>query len=247
MTQTRATGSASPDKSLGVVPPNHDPDAAAPRARVQTAEFPSPGEVDRAGRAVDDTTLATAAMGGQAWAQRELWSRYAPMVYALLRRTLGPRHDPEDLLQEVFLRVFDRLRTLAKPSALRSFVYSFAVRVVSEELRRHRIRSRLASIFLGPSLPTSVPSVDFESRELLGRIQTALDCMNARNRTVFVLHRFENIELSEIAAHLDLSLATVKRDLDKANKHIAKSIHRDDCLRAGLEAKLPGAAREWGR
>jgi RNA polymerase sigma-70 factor (ECF subfamily) len=172
------------------------------------------------------------------------------MVYAVLRRALGARHDQEDLLQEVFLRVFRRLGTLQNPAALRSFVFSFAVRIIQEEMRRHRIRSKVASFFLGHAREPSVPPVDFESRELLARVQAALDCMPGRKRAVFVLRRFDGMELAEIASSIDLSLSTVKRDLVEADLHIAKSIHRDERLRAGLEAELsstkPGSTRERG-
>jgi RNA polymerase sigma-70 factor, ECF subfamily len=193
-----------------------------------------------AAKDIDDAALARAGMLGQEWAHRQIWYRFAPMVYALLRRSLGGRHDPEDLLQEVFLRVFERLETLENPSALRSFVYSFAVRVVSEELRRHRVRSRLAALFLAPAAERWTAHVDFESRELLGRIQGVLDQMNDRIRTVFVLRRFDGVALTEIASGLGLSLATVKRDLDKANGFISQAIHRDERLRDELMA---GAAQ----
>ena len=202
--------------------------------REQTVEVPARQGAGVTNHDVDDATLARAGLTGQVWAQREIWRRFAPMVFALLRRTLGARYDPEDLLQEVFLRVFARLATLANPAALRSFIYSFAVRVVSEEMRRHRIRSRLAVLFLRPVAEPSVPHVDFESRELLSRIQSVLDRMNARHRAVFVLRRLEGMELEEIASSLDLSLATVKRDLDKASTYITRAIHRDDRLSAGL-------------
>jgi DNA-directed RNA polymerase specialized sigma24 family protein len=64
---------------------------------------------------------------------------------------------------------------------------------------------------------------------------------------VFVLRRFDGMELAEIAANLDLSLATVKRDLEKANAYIASSIHRDERLRAGLETDLSNATKERAR
>jgi RNA polymerase sigma-70 factor (ECF subfamily) len=203
--------------------------------RGQTEDIPMRQVADAAAKDVDDDTLARAGMAGQDWAQREIWYRFAPMVFALLRRSLGARHDHEDLLQEVFLRVFGRLSTLSNPGALRSFIYSFAVRVVSEEVRRHRIRSRLGAIFLRPVAEPSVPHVDFESRELLSRVQAVLDGMNARLRAVFVLRRLDGMELAEIAANLELSLATVKRDLDKANSHVSRAILRDDHLRSGLD------------
>jgi RNA polymerase sigma-70 factor, ECF subfamily len=209
--------------------------------RGQTVDIPVCQALGCAAKDVEDDTLARAGMAGQDWAQREIWYRFAPMVFALLRRSLGARHDPEDLLQEVFLRVFGRLSTLANPGALRSFIYSFALRVVSEEMRRHRIRSRLNAIFLHPVAEPSVPPRDFESRELLSRVQAVLDGMSDRHRAVFVLRRLEGMELAEIAAHLELSLATVKRDLDKANTHVSRAIHRDDHLRIGLE-QSPGTS-----
>ena len=224
--------------------------ASAPNlqaVRLQPAGFQARPDGPQAEHAVDDTALAHAGMIGQGWAQREIWYRFAPMVFALLRRSLGARYDQEDVLQEVFLRVFERLHTLQNPASLRSFVYSFAIRIISEELRRHRIRSRLTSMFLSPAAEPSVPAVDFESRELLGRIQMALDRMPGRKRAVFVLRRFDGMELAEIATNLDLSLATVKRDLEKANQHIVKAIHRDGRLRVALEAKLPNPATERTR
>jgi RNA polymerase sigma-70 factor (ECF subfamily) len=65
------------------------------------------------GRAPDDRSpadsaevaLARAVVAGEPWAEREVWERYAPMVHGVLRRALGPGHDFEDLLQDVFLRV----------------------------------------------------------------------------------------------------------------------------------------------
>jgi RNA polymerase sigma-70 factor, ECF subfamily len=196
---------------------------------------------------VDDTSLARAGERGEAWAEKEIWDRFAPMVYTFLRRTAGSQLDAEDLLQEVFVRVFERLRTLQDPAALRSFIYSIAIRVLNEELRRKSIRSRLTSLFLAPFLRSSVAHVDFESRDALRRIQGVLDAMHPRLRAVFVLRRFEDFELTEIAASLGLSLATVKRDMDKAHKSVARLIRDDDRLSAVLECDVARRGREDGR
>ncbi|MBN2576482.1 MAG: sigma-70 family RNA polymerase sigma factor [Deltaproteobacteria bacterium] len=196
---------------------------------------------------VDDASLACAGAKGEAWAEKEIWYRFAPMVYALLQRALGSRHDTEDLLQEVFVRVFERLRTLQDPAALRSFIYSIAVRALNEGLRQKSIRSRLTSLFLTPFLRSSVAHVDFESRDVLRRIEAVLDKMHPRLRTVFVLRRFDGLELMEIAARLDLSLATVKRDMEKAQNSIVRSIRADDRLCAVLESDVARRAGEVGR
>jgi RNA polymerase sigma-70 factor (ECF subfamily) len=187
---------------------------------------------------VDDATLACAGSQGEEWAEKEIWYRFAPMVYSLSRRLGTGRHDTEDFLQEIFARVFERLRTLQNPAALRSFVYSIALRALHEELRQKSIRSRLTSLFLTPFLRSSVAHVDFESRDTLRRIETVLKGMHPRRRAVFVLRRFEGLELTEIAARLELSLATVKRDMDKAHDRIARSICADGRLCAVLESDV---------
>jgi RNA polymerase sigma-70 factor (ECF subfamily) len=203
---------------------------------------------ERAGASADDAMLARAALVGQVWAQRVIWFRFAPMVYGLFRRALGPRHDPDDLTQEVFLRVFRRLYTLEKASAIRSFVYSVAVRVLSEEIRRIRVRRRIVAEHHDPSMPSSSSPTDFETRETLLCVQRMLDNMRDKYRAVFVLRHVDGMELHEIAAGLDVSLATVKRYLTKALACIHKSVTREeDPGLARLGATMPSSFSGGGR
>jgi RNA polymerase sigma-70 factor (ECF subfamily) len=63
----------------------------------------------------DDATLARALIARDPRAPRVLWQRFAPMVFRMLRRTLGSDHDLDDLAQEVFLCVFEKVRALREP------------------------------------------------------------------------------------------------------------------------------------
>ena len=80
---------------------------------------------------------------------------------------------------------------------------------------------------------------DFEARETLERVKHVLDRMKDKHRAVFVLRHVEGLELLEIAAGLDISLATVKRHLVKATGAIQKAVSRDGVLRASLCGELP--------
>ncbi len=201
-------------------------------------------QAGRVGAKVDDATLVRETLAGKRWAQREVWYRFAPMVYGLMRRTLGPRHDHDDLVQEVFLRVFRRLDSLEKVSALRSFVYSIAVRVVSEEIRHFYVlqRARAQLVLLGESGASR--GADFEARDTLFRVQRVLDTMKEKHRVVFVLRHVEGLDLQEIAVGLGISLATVKRYLARAVDSIRHAVVRDEELRLTLAASSP--ARSGG-
>lgn len=198
----------------------------------------------RVGSQVDDETLIREALAGKRWAEREVWYRFAPMVHGLLRRTLGARHEHDDLAQEVFIRVFRRLPSLENPSALRSFIYSIALRVVSEEIRHFYVLKRARENL--EQLPANVGGspVDFEARDLLLRVQRILDGMKDKHRAVFVLRHVEGMELGEIASGLDISLATVKRYLLKAMGIIERTVARDEGLRTSLLSMMTSRAEE---
>jgi RNA polymerase sigma-70 factor (ECF subfamily) len=213
--------------------------AAAPRR-----SFDAP---TRVGENTDDGTLAAEALAGKPWAQREVWHRYASMVYRLLRGSLNSRHDHDDLVQEVFLRVFRRLHTLENHAALRSFVYSVAVRVLSEEIRHFYVIQRARDNLMMIADTSPRPGPDFESRDTLLRIQRILDGLKDKHRAVFVLRHVEGMDLREIADGLDISLATVKRYLLKAQDAIEHAAVHDEGLRVSLAGIMePRGGRPCG-
>lgn len=187
-------------------------------------------------RGTSDGELARALAAGSAWAITETWHRFAPAVIMLARRALGSQSEAEDVAQEVFHRVFAKARTLRAPERLRSFVFSFAIRLLKTELRRKATRAWLsfhrpeALVDLGAEL------TDMESRDLLRRFYSLLDRLAPRHRLVFVLRHLESMTLEEVAEHMDLSVSTVKRVLDRATDKLSRWIEADPGLAGFLDS-----------
>ena len=122
------------------------------------------------GARASDADVARGLVAGEAWAIAETWHRFAPMVLLTAERSLGSRAEAEDVVQEVFCRVFRKANTLRDPDRLRSFVYSVAVRVLKAELRRRKVRGWFP--FFPPEAPPDVlfRASDFESRDLLTKL-----------------------------------------------------------------------------
>jgi RNA polymerase sigma-70 factor (ECF subfamily) len=152
------------------------------------------------------------------------------MVFRFLQRALGPTMDVEDLTQEVFVRVFSSVHALRNRDALRSFVFSVAVRTLKWELRRrHARRIFQPSAFEQlPELP--VAAVDAESRQALRRFYAILDRLGADERAAFVLRHLEGMKLEEVARTLGTSLATTKRRLARAAASVSRFVERDSAL-----------------
>lgn len=189
-------------------------------------------------RGVSDAELAQALVVGDDWAIAEAWQRFAPLVLTTAERTLGSKSDAEDLAQEVFLRLFRKVKTLRDPASLRSFVYSVAIRTLKSELRYRRLKAWLT--FRGPeSLPeTSHASTDYEARDLLAHLYSLLDRLSPRDRLVFTLRRAEAMTVEEIAATMDISVSTVKRSLAHASARVSQWIAREPALAEFLDRGL---------
>jgi RNA polymerase sigma-70 factor (ECF subfamily) len=186
-------------------------------------------------RAASDHELGCALVAGDEWAIAETWHRFAPDVTMLARRTLGSESEAEDIVQEVFHRLFKKSRTLREPDALRSFVFSFAIRVLRTELRRRRAHAWLS--FRGPETLADVGTdvTDMESRALLRRFYSLLDRLAPRSRLVFALRRLESMTVDEVAARLELSPSTVQRTLRRASHRLARWIEADVELAGWLD------------
>ena len=175
-----------------------------------------------------DTELARALIGGDPHAAELAWERYAPLVHRIVSRAIGPDAEVEDVTQEIFYRLFSRIGTLRKPEALRSFVISFAIRIVKWELRRRRARRWLTLSETGEVPDEQMMVMDAESRYSLRRLYALLDRLSTRERLVLVLRHVEGMTLEEIAEAMELSLATVKRGLRRASLRIAQMVDADD-------------------
>jgi RNA polymerase sigma-70 factor (ECF subfamily) len=178
--------------------------------------------------AARDLELARALIDGESNAAALAWERYSPLVHRIVSRAIGPDAEVEDVTQEIFYRLFSRIGTLRKPEALRSFVISFAIRIVKWELRRRRARRWLTLSETGDVPDEQLQVMDAESRYALRRLYNLLDRLSTRERLVLILRHVEGMTLEEIAEAMDLSLATVKRSLRRATSRVTQMVESDD-------------------
>jgi len=172
-----------------------------------------------------DAALVIAARASEAWAQEALFTRHARMVLGLAQRILLARDEADDLVQDVFLHAFTRLDTLDNPQAFSAWLASITVRMASKRLRRRKLMVRLGlrrnepvdlEAVVAPTAPSDVAT---ELRAVYGMLER----LSHEERIALLLRRIEGMELSEIATHMSLSLATVKRRLAAAEARLERA------------------------
>ncbi len=135
-----------------------------------------------------------------------LWDRYAGELLALLQALLCSRHDAEDVLQTIFVRIVRKRRYLAGARCLDAYVYQIARNEATSFLRRHR-RERLLESGASPWVVPAEPAGS--GRETAEALQAALTRLPPVQREIVVLKTYQDKTFREIAAMLDLSLNTV--------------------------------------
>ena len=138
-------------------------------------------------------------------------------VYRYVRALGIADRDGEDLVQDVFLALFHHVARGRPRTNLRGWIFrvahNLALRHLTREARRRRVRAELASGWAVAAGPT--PEDRYASRQREARLAAALSALPARERRCLQL-RAEGLRYREIARVLGLSLGTVANAMGRA-------------------------------
>jgi len=163
-----------------------------------------------------DAALVAALRAGRSDASTVLFDRYGGEVERVLYRILGPDSEIKDLLQDVFVAALGSLDKLRDPDALRGWLTSIAVRKARKCILR-RQRWRFIQLWPVAELPErEAPATPPEVSEALRCTYAVLARMPADERVAFALRFVAGMELTTVAAACEVSLATIKRRLSRA-------------------------------
>lgn len=155
--------------------------------------------------AADDPIQAALARDNPA-AVEMMWHRYAGDLLAFLQAMLCSRHDAEDVLQAVFVKIVRKRRRLAKARRLDAYIFQIARHEAFAFLRR-RQRRPTAGPGDEPWLLTT--QAGNTQDELSDRLQVALAGLPAEQREVIVLKTYREKTFAEIGRLLNVSQNTV--------------------------------------
>lgn len=175
---------------------------------------------------VGDVELVERVRRGDAWARGALYRRYAPELGNLALRLLRHRAEAEDVLHDAFVTAFESLGQLKDPTRVRAWLRKVTVRHAHRRFRRRRLRRALG---LAPP-PDPALGLDElagyepgqEAAIELREMDLALHAVPDRARAVWTLRHVDGEALVRIAELVGVSLATVKRDLVRAEGAIAR-------------------------
>jgi len=161
-----------------------------------------------------------------------LINAYGARLYGYFYRLTGSRHDAEDLLQEVFIRLVRMIERYQHDGRFEGWLFRIATNLVRDRVRRSKT-GRAATDSLGPRGARSEaestgdrpdpaaerPSASLERAENLDRLQQAIGQLPEAEREVIMLRHFAQLSFREIADQMGTPLGTA---LARAHRGLAK-------------------------
>ncbi len=149
---------------------------------------------------------------GDVRAFEELYRTHLSRVHSLVRRMAGGR-DTDEITQDIFVRVWQKLGTFRGDSAFGTWLHRLAVNVVIERFRAETTRRR--RIHDGEHVFDTLPA-PVRRRDVSLDFEAALERLPDGAREIFVLHDVEGYKHHEIGSLLNISAGTSKAQLHRA-------------------------------
>ena len=176
---------------------------------------------------IDDEMLVAKFQAGQQAAFDELMKRYKHKIYAYLLRSVKNYEDAEELTIEVFFKVYRALGNWRPEACFSTWLYKIAR---NQSIDHHRAKSRRMTYSLDdeelsidePAATdlASDPLWQLEEEDRHRIIRAAIDQLSPKQKEVFVLNRYEGLQIKEIAEVLGMAEGTVKIHLHRAMKKL---------------------------
>jgi RNA polymerase sigma-70 factor (ECF subfamily) len=185
-----------------------------------------------------ESQLIRQACEGDGMAVRSLYERYAPRVYAVVRRIAGEDDLAQDYAQEAWIRAIRALPSFRGDARFSTWLHRIAVNSALQALRKADTRTKREA-----PMPEAVPVPASEGDVLLGDLlERAMDRLPDGMRQVLILHDVEGYTHEEIGDFLGVTSGTSKSQLFKARAKMR------DLLRTSRKSGAEGeqGAEAWG-
>lgn len=159
---------------------------------------------------------------------KSLYLGFHPKLYRVAFALVGNAADAEDLLQEVYAKLWNMRGQLTDVRSPEAFAVTMTRNVCLDFLRSADGRRKRTEIDKVPLRePDPPPDQRTEARDLLGRVREVIDRLPGNQRQVLRMRAIEEFSLEEIAEMTGLSPGNVRTTLSRARKTVKEQMIKD--------------------
>jgi RNA polymerase sigma-70 factor, ECF subfamily len=183
----------------------------------------------RVGKPLTDEQLVRRVLEGETALFEVLFHRHSQRLYRAARAILRDEDQAGDVVQESFLRAYQRLNQFAGRARFSTWLTKIAVYEARARLRRRRVRDARTGVSAPKRAGGEGTPADQERRVLVqetrSMLEAAIDALPNLYRTVFVMREVAEMSTAETAEVLNLTADAVKTRLRRARALLRKKLY----------------------
>lgn len=153
-----------------------------------------------------------------------LFERYSAKIYHFALGYLKNKDDAEEIVQEVFLKIWKSREKLETSKSFESFLFTIAKNAILNTIRKSKYeQSYLSYAKLHPGKNILLDE-ELDFNELKRAYNKSIEKLPARQKEIFLLRREKNLSNAEVAKEMGISVKTVENQMTSALAHIKGSL-----------------------
>ena len=158
----------------------------------------------------------------------EIVRDYSERVYWHVRRFVNNHEDADDLVQEIFLKIWTALPSFRGDAQLFTWVYRIATNETLNWLRREKVRSALRFTSIDSEMERRIDSDPFFDGDAADRaLSKAVAKLPEKQRQVFVMRYYDELPYEEMSAVLGTSVGALKASYHIAQEKVRAALGKD--------------------
>ena len=169
--------------------------------------------------------VLTRLVKGDQSALEDLFNYYYPRLYNFSKSFLKLEDGIDDILQEVFIKIWQTRKDISNISTFNSYVFTITRNLLLNELRRQLNAKKTKDEILNLSLAEEYQNFEqTEFKELQEKLDLEINNLPEKQKTIFILSRKEGLSHKEIAEKLNISTKTVEYHISQSIKFLKERI-----------------------
>lgn len=175
-----------------------------------------------------DEKLIIKLMKGDSSAFDEVVTTYQSMVINVCYGFSGNREDAEDIAQDVFIKIWEKIHSFKNEASLKTWIYRIAVNASLNFIRKqkfHALLENLDKAFLF-AMEGHDPEEETRLKEQKNRVRKAIGLLPKNQRIAITLQNMRDLSYYEIAEIMETSVSSIESLIFRAKKNLRKKLYK---------------------
>lgn len=173
---------------------------------------------------ISDSELLKKLHNGDIEAFDQVFKKYGDRLFGFALSYLKSKEETEELVQDVFLKIWENRKNLKKESSLKSYLFTIAYHDMCQIFRKKQIHERFLEERSGKTDSTINPEEQLEYKATLEQVEKLIEKLPEKQRLIFIKSRKEGKSTKEIAEEMNLAPGTVDNQISLALKFLREKL-----------------------